>query len=347
MKKFCVFCGKYPISKNREHVIPQWLIKYTGDPNRKAAFGLDWRRQKVREFAFSEFTFPACTICNDKFGELEKIATEVMMSMLNEESLPSEAFSIFLTWLDKVRVGLWLGLLCLDKNIFGVQPHFYVKSRIDTTDRMVLIYKMRDHQRGIFLPGITNPFFGFKPSFFCLGINQFHFVNIASDFLFSRRLGLPFLRNLSWNEQGSVQGELTEGLRRIYFPLIRKYYDKSCTEIFQPVIHPGLFHNEHYKNRYVRKFFSASSNLGKVLITADGKVVSYGGYSQRWIPKILHDGVALLRITLDTLQVFQNLFIEETPSLKALGLKSKYIRSGIKISKKYWEVVKKGIKEIN
>jgi hypothetical protein len=33
-----VFCGSAPESKTREHVIPQRLIKSTGDPKRKANF---------------------------------------------------------------------------------------------------------------------------------------------------------------------------------------------------------------------------------------------------------------------------------------------------------------------
>jgi len=32
MDKFCIFCGDKPQSKNLEHIIPQWLLKMTGDP---------------------------------------------------------------------------------------------------------------------------------------------------------------------------------------------------------------------------------------------------------------------------------------------------------------------------
>jgi hypothetical protein len=42
MDKFCVFCGKKPQSKNREHIIPQWLIALTGDPNRDVYLVRKW-----------------------------------------------------------------------------------------------------------------------------------------------------------------------------------------------------------------------------------------------------------------------------------------------------------------
>jgi len=37
--KYCVFCGKPPSDKNKEHVLPHWLIKMTGDPNRVVNLG--------------------------------------------------------------------------------------------------------------------------------------------------------------------------------------------------------------------------------------------------------------------------------------------------------------------
>jgi hypothetical protein len=36
MDKFCVFCGESPENKNKEHVIPQWLIRMTGYSKRIA-----------------------------------------------------------------------------------------------------------------------------------------------------------------------------------------------------------------------------------------------------------------------------------------------------------------------
>ena len=32
LSKVCIFCGNPPSGKNKEHVIPQWLIRATGKP---------------------------------------------------------------------------------------------------------------------------------------------------------------------------------------------------------------------------------------------------------------------------------------------------------------------------
>jgi hypothetical protein len=336
MKKFCVFCGKRPISKTSEHVIPEWLIKHTGDPNRKGRFGFDRETRKPREFSFDEFKFPACDQCNNDFNILEKAVKPIVINILQEEAMSDELFRIFLTWLDKIRIGLWLGHLYLDKNLFGVFPHFFIESRIDTADRMVLIYKTSDRQKGIFMFGVENPFFSIRPSHFWLGLNQFHFVNISSDFLFSRRLGLPFLDNLIWSKKEGAQGQLMEGKKRIFFPLIRKHYDKSCTEIYQPIINPGLQDHKFYNNEYIRNFFDKSSNQGRILMSVNGKVIKYGGMSKKWIPSVSHSRLSITKISVQTLEVFQNIFVKETPDLKSLGGQEKVVKLIISQSKKFF-----------
>ena len=39
LEKRCIFCGKKPSEKNREHIIPRWLIALTGDPKREWYLG--------------------------------------------------------------------------------------------------------------------------------------------------------------------------------------------------------------------------------------------------------------------------------------------------------------------
>src|ERR1700741_3952314 len=43
--KFCIFCGGKPVENAREHVLPQWLIAVTGDPQRQGMFGIDWTKK--------------------------------------------------------------------------------------------------------------------------------------------------------------------------------------------------------------------------------------------------------------------------------------------------------------
>jgi len=111
MDKFCVFCGERPISKTLEHVLPQWLIKLTGDPDRKANFGPNISTGQVMQFAFDQLKFPACSECNQKFSKLESDTQKIISSLVSGEPLDSGSFCTLFTWFDKVRVGLWLGYM--------------------------------------------------------------------------------------------------------------------------------------------------------------------------------------------------------------------------------------------
>ena len=188
MVKFCLFCGKSPVVKSMEHVMPQWLIKETGDPKRKAHFGIDWYAKKAREFSFNQLKFPACSGCNNIFSRLEDDAKSVIINFLNEKPIGVRSLYILLRWFDKIRTGLWLGFYYLDKNIYNIIPNFHIRRRIDEKDRMLLIYKTHDTRKHLGFLCVTTPFFGYWPSCFGLIINQFYFVNISSDFLISRRL---------------------------------------------------------------------------------------------------------------------------------------------------------------
>src|SRR5437016_72315 len=111
--RFCVFCGERPRSRSREHIIPQWLIKLTGDPNRQIYVGRAWYRPTLpmRQFSFSRLVFPACEQCNGRFAVLEGHAQLVMKRILVRDVLAAQDWDLFLDWLDKIRVGLWLGML--------------------------------------------------------------------------------------------------------------------------------------------------------------------------------------------------------------------------------------------
>src|SRR5690554_4732688 len=71
INKICVFCGEKPVNKNKEHIIPQWLIKSTGDPRRVVSFGFDIKKDSTISFSWISFTVPSCTTCNKEFSKLE------------------------------------------------------------------------------------------------------------------------------------------------------------------------------------------------------------------------------------------------------------------------------------
>src|SRR6516165_4164528 len=96
--KFCVFCGGRPKGKNKEHVLPRWLLELTGDPTRPANLGLDLSQgvennPKLRQYAFSQFQFPACKVCNNLFSDLESDAKAIVLKLLGSEDLAAHEIS--------------------------------------------------------------------------------------------------------------------------------------------------------------------------------------------------------------------------------------------------------------
>lgn len=167
MKKFCVFCGEKPVSKNREHVVPEWLIRLTGDPNRAVTLVQDWAHfgETPRKYAFDHFTFPACEACNASFSDLEVRAKAVIEAILACSAVSAEGWSLLLDWLDKVRVGIWLGLIYMNENPFHIRPEFHIQRRIVTSDRFVIVYRLEeDGFEGLSWSGMTTPIFECMPS---------------------------------------------------------------------------------------------------------------------------------------------------------------------------------------
>ena len=128
--KFCVFCGKPPENKNKEHVLPQWLLKETGDPKRVVKMGTDFKTQKPIEFAWNRLTMPSCTSCNDEFSSLEGRIKPIIQALQRREGVPVEDYIQLMDWMDKVRVGLWLNYHVLQGNPTGIDPNFHIKDRI-------------------------------------------------------------------------------------------------------------------------------------------------------------------------------------------------------------------------
>lgn len=132
LAKFCVFCGEKPKVKNREHIIPHWLLELTWKPSRSVGLGFDWRHPKLceRRFGYSSFTFPACKACNTEFSDLEGKTKQIIVAMLAGQPISAVHLDSLLDWLDKVRIGLWLGFIFLNENFHGIQPQVYIKQRM-------------------------------------------------------------------------------------------------------------------------------------------------------------------------------------------------------------------------
>jgi len=298
MEKFCVFCGDKPKEKNNEHIIPRWLIELTGDPNRVVKFGPVWNEKtsslEIREFAFDQFQFPACESCNSKYALLETRAKNIIQRILAEEALSNEDFSVFLDWMDKIRVGLWLAYNYLQKNISEVEPNYHISKRIGTKDRAVFIYKSDSKETGVTFSGTNVPAFQYFPVCFNLRINQFCFFNLSTDFLLSKHLGLPYSREIYFTEGQEMKHIMSKGRERVAFPIIRAPYNRNCTEVFQPMLmKDGFIRQIDHLNdtAYAKDLFEDYQNgVGRVFMAKDSRVTHFPiEPTDAWIPKTVWD----------------------------------------------------------
>ncbi|MDK2743218.1 MAG: hypothetical protein NDI90_09900 [Nitrospira sp. BO4] len=317
----CIFCGKRPVDKNKEHVIPLWLIEMTGDPKRqlKIPYFASIRKTLPNSFAFNSLTFPACTRCNSGFSDLEDQAKEIISKMLRYEEVDSHSINTFLNWLDKIRIGLWLGTLSLIGNPAGIKPKFHIASRVAAKDRMLVMHRCEEGPIGLGVFGTTLPMFWHSPVCFSLMINHFTFINASTDFLISRRLGFPYPTKMLLNADGSAVAEMAPGTERYLFPLIRMPYHPGGTEIFQPIFSHSLSpagsdsFGSVYDTEYVRRHsMSHSGGIGKIILQRERSILFYEGSTQ-WLPKKKYKFEDVLRfVPIETLHIQNCLANEES-----------------------------------
>src|SRR5215467_10739078 len=158
MPKVCVFCGRPPKGKNKEHVIPKWLIALTGESKRKVYLGRKWAHPELekRIYPLNSFTFPACEACNEKYCQLESRASVVMRSLLVLHPVSAGDLDVLLDGFDKVRVGLWLGLLYLNGNYRDLTPQFHIGDRLAAKDRLLFIYRDQGELDGLSITGVES-----------------------------------------------------------------------------------------------------------------------------------------------------------------------------------------------
>lgn len=330
-EKICVFCGKHPEHKNKEHIIPQWLLKHTGAINKKGYFGFNKHTGAPREFAFKAFTFPTCESCNTHFAELEAKAKSIVLRLLSKSPLSNIDLHYLLDWFDKVRIGLWLGFYYLDKNIGNITPKFHIKSRIAQHDRMLYIVNVKSEIPELSFRGCDSLSFHFTPSCFTMNINNFCFYNISSPFLFSRRIGFPYPSKSFLRKDGLADHLFAPARQRIMRPLLRKRFAFQGIGIYQPIFSSLLNsqYNAYYNNDYIRSnSLSIEDGLGNIFFDSNGSIKSYPiKPTLDWCPYKCYDRNSMNpAISIDTLKY--QLYIESLmPSIEKLP----------KDDKKWWK----------
>ena len=280
LEKHCVFCGKQPQEKSKEHVVPRWLIELTGDASRNANFGFNKdTTQKTlipRSFAFDKFTFPACSACNQKFSGLEANVKRTMMSVLNAEQISARALSELLDWFDKVRIGLWLGMRLLDKDIANVEPNFHIETRLGRHDRLLIVEKSDFSGKRLNFVATDTINFALTPSAFMLIVNNYHFTNVSSLFLCARRLGFPYAERMRLHPgREETEVDLAGGRERVMRPVLRRAISEKGNPIYQPMFKSGLVEEarDAYDTEYVREHsLNFPEGVGNLFVDAPSGV---------------------------------------------------------------------------
>lgn len=331
MKKFCVFCGEKPEGKSKEHIIPQWLIELTGNPKRIAEFGFQNKKSMLsgkRRYSFDAFRFPSCESCNDNFSRLEAATQSIVQKILSDDSISATECSTLLDWFDKIRIGLWLAYLYLDKNLAGIAPKFYIARRIGVHDRMLAIFKADGDQEGLNDCGTDMPSFRYTPSCFSLRINNYCFLNMSYNNLFSRRIGFPFPIESFMREDGQILCRFTQGRKRVMIPILRKRFSIHGAELYQPMF-PDSVRDPNARKLYDTKYVHENSmsweqGIGKVFIQDNTGLKEYPvSPSKIWIPRKTYEFEALLfEMQLLTLE-WQNYIDSLAPSFEMLPKEEK------------------------
>lgn len=342
MAKICIFCGRPPENKNKEHVIPQWLIELTGDPKRTIRIAYQYGNDfKPIDFSISSLVFPACENCNNVFSSLEDVAKRVVLKFLANEAVSELEVNALLNWFDKVRIGLWLGYFNLD-DFMRVNPKFHIAQRMAAKDRVLFVYKSDVMSQGLIMTGIQTPVFRMIPSCFGLCINDTFFLNASFDSLVSRRLGFPFIADWhSLKGQKYDQAMYARGRNRITSPVLRFPYPVGATGFYQPIFRetPFTIGDGDWSNSYVEEnSLDLGQGLGNIFWSKANSAVHRlpKGESKAWVPDLRFDHRLMVENHRRNVLGLQNFIVDLVPGTGDLSVDESGYREGFKtLAKKF------------
>jgi hypothetical protein len=188
-----------------------WMLRATGDPNRTIKIESDPVTGADVVRPASTFHFPACKKCNERYGKtLEARAKKAIETLMAGKSLEVSHCYWLLDWLDKVRVGLWLGYNMLHKEEFA--PKFRIAQRIGIKDRVAIVsVDPGDRTKGFGLGGMDNQIFRTSQAGMYLKINNLRILSLSFDGFVSRYAGMPFPKeSLAFSENPDTHMALME-----------------------------------------------------------------------------------------------------------------------------------------
>ena len=257
MSKFCVFCGKPPVDKNREHIIPQWLIKYT-DRGKMPVVKVLKDGKLDPKISYMNFTMPACEACNEEFSALEGAVKPILLNVLNEQPVSAREISLLLDWFDKVRLGLRLSMVYLQNGMNQEKPHTFIKDRTGGADRMLIIEKIKPQPDiRLAFPDTCTQYFKSAAQSFQFIIDNYVFTNASAHMMVSSKLGFPYATHIETIDAPHVCiDNWVAGKERARGPVFGNIYpamDKIILyqPIFKSYTNISLFDNEYVKSHCV------------------------------------------------------------------------------------------------
>ena len=248
MRKMCIFCGHRPVDKNKEHVIPQWLIRETG---RTKSPIID---QPDKKIGFMSFTMPACTDCNERYSKLESDAQSAMQKILGGTSVDATEIDILLDWFDKVRVGLWLSNAYLNPHLYDFQPKLAIDTRVGKLDRALVVEKIDTPEKGILIEGLYSPIFIYSPSVFQILINNYSFTSISAVNLVSNRLGFPSFADVAVVASGRTKANIIPGREKVKNPVIKELIPSANQIVLYQPIFSQCIKKPEFDTKYVHDY---------------------------------------------------------------------------------------------
>lgn len=256
MSKFCVFCGKPPVDKNREHIIPQWLIKHTGRGKMPMVKVMEPDGTLKPKISYMNFTMPACESCNEEFSDLEGKVKPILLNILDDKPVTAREISLFLDWLDKVRLGLRLSRVYLQDGLHQEPPHTFIKDRVGLTDRMLIIEKIKPQPDiRLAFPDTNTQYFKSAAGSFQFIIDNYVFTNASAHFMVSSKLGFPYGTHIETVDAPNIAiDDIVPGKKRARGPVFGNFGPSSDRIlIYQPIFKPFISTDyKLYDNDYVK-----------------------------------------------------------------------------------------------
>jgi hypothetical protein len=134
-----------------------WMLRATGDPNRRIRIEIDPITGEEVIRPASTFHFPACRPCNESYGWKRRPRRQWKRFLPGKSLQARSAIGFWIGW-TRSGSGFWLAYNTLHKELF--QPKFRIDQRLGKKDRIAIIsVDPHDDFKGFGFGGIDNNIF--------------------------------------------------------------------------------------------------------------------------------------------------------------------------------------------